>query len=113
MRGEIQSEPENADMVYRYKEVKTIFQQAGWLDYFEKMKEGDVAIAMEFALAYENAVAEVRGLKIQADELTIARVSGLPQMSERWFKRRVLIKSLIDAFLEPGKLVQGTEKGTR
>ena len=58
--------------------MKTIFQQAGWLDYFDKMKKGDTAIAMEFSLTYDNAVAEVRGLKIQADELTIARVSGLP-----------------------------------
>ena len=62
-------------MVYGYREVKTIFQQARWLDYFDKMKKGDIAIAMEFVLTYDNAIAEVRGLKIQADELTIARVS--------------------------------------
>ena len=78
MRGEIRSEPKNTYMVYGYREVKTIFQQARWLYYFDKLKKGDVAIAMEFALAYENAVAEVRGLKIQVDELTIARVFGLP-----------------------------------
>ena len=113
MRGAIRSEPENIDMVYGYREVKTIFQQAGWLNYFDKMKKGDVAISREFALTYENAIAEVRGLKIPADELTIARVSGFPQTGERWFERHVPIKLLIDAFLEPGELVQGTEKGTR
>ena len=47
------------------------------------------------------------------DELTIARVFGLTQIDKRWFERRVPIKPLIDAFLEPGELVQGTEKGTR
>ena len=51
-------------MVYKYREVKTIFQQAGWLDYFDKMKEGDAAITMEFSRTYGNAVAEVRGLKV-------------------------------------------------
>ena len=78
MRGEIRSEPENTNMVYGYKEVKTVFQQVGWLDYFDKMKKGDAMIAMEFALTYDNAVPKVRGLKIQANELTIARVFGLP-----------------------------------
>ena len=65
-------------MVYRYKEVKTIFQYAGWLDYFDKMKEGDDEISMEFTRTYDNAIVEVRGLKVQEDELMIARVSGLP-----------------------------------
>ena len=65
-------------MVYRYREMKTFFQQAGWLDYFDKMKEGNIAIAMEFARTYDNAIVEVRGLKVQANELTIARVSGFP-----------------------------------
>ena len=78
MRGEIHSEPENTDTVYGYREVKTNFQQARWLDYFDKMKKADVVIAMEFMLTYDNAVAKVQVLKIQADELTIARVSGLP-----------------------------------
>ena len=69
------------------------------------MKKGDDAIAMDFVLTYDNAVVEVRGLKFQADELTITRVSRLPQIGERWFERRVPIKSLIDAFLEVWNLV--------
>ena len=44
-------------MVYGYREVKTIFQQAGWSEYFDKMKKGDDAIAMESMLTYDNAVA--------------------------------------------------------
>ena len=56
MGGEIRSEPDNVDMVYRYREVKTIFQQTWWLDYFDKMKKGDCTIAMDFALTYDNAV---------------------------------------------------------
>ena len=67
--------------------METIFQQVGWLDYFEKMKEGDSAIAMDFAWTYNNAVAKVQGLKFQEDELTIARVCGLPQTGDIWFKR--------------------------
>ena len=114
MRGTIGSEPEiNTYMVYGYKEVKTIFQQVGWLDYFDKMKKGNVVIAMEFVLTYDNVVAEVQGLKIQADELTIARFSGLPQTCEIWFERWVPIKPVIDTFLEIDELVQGTKKGTR
>ena len=70
-------------------------------------------IAIEFKLTYDNAIIEVRGLKIQADEVTIARVSVLPQTGERWFERRVPIKSLIDMFLEPGELLEGTYKGIR
>ena len=57
MRGEIHIEPENTYMVYGYREVKTILQQERCLDYFDKMKKGDVAIAMEFTLTYDNAVA--------------------------------------------------------
>ena len=41
-------------------------------------------IAMEFAWTYDGAVAKVRGLKFQADELTIARVSRLPQVGGKW-----------------------------
>ena len=59
MRGEIRREHENSNMVYRYREVKTIFQHAGWMDYFDKMKEGNTAIAMEFTLTYDNSAAEV------------------------------------------------------
>ena len=77
------------------------------------MKKGDDEIAMEFTLTYDNANAEVRGLKFQEDELTITRVSRLPQIGERRFERCVPIKPLIDTFLESGELVQGTEKGTR
>ena len=64
MRGAIRSELENADMVYRYREVKTVFQQEGWMDYFDIMKGGDVVIAMEFMRTYDNAVADVQGLKV-------------------------------------------------
>ena len=77
------------------------------------MMKGDVAIAMDFTLTYDNEVTKVRGLKVQEDELKIARVFGLPQIGERWFERHVPMKPLRDAFLEPGELVQGTEKGTR
>ena len=64
MRGAIRSELENADMVYRYREVKTVFQQEGWMDYFDIMKGGDVVIAMEIMRTYENAVVDVQGLKV-------------------------------------------------
>ena len=64
MRGAIRSELENADMVYRYREVKTVFQQEGWMYYFDIMKGGDVVIAMEFMRTYDNAVADVQGLKV-------------------------------------------------
>ena len=87
MGGGIRREPDNEDTVYRYREVKTIFQHAGWMDYFDKTKEGDVVIAMEFTHTYDNEIVEVRGLKVQADELTIARVFGLPRIGERWFER--------------------------
>ena len=88
-------------MVYRYKEVKTIFQQEGWTNYFDIMKGEDVVIAMEFMRTYDNAVADVQGLKVQADELTIERVFGLPQIDERWFERRMPMNPHIDEFLEP------------
>ena len=42
---------------------------------------------MEFTHTYDNAIVEVRGLKVQEDELMIARVSRLPQTSDRWFER--------------------------
>ena len=77
------------------------------------MKKGDDEIALEFTLTYDNVDAKVRGLKFQADELTITRVSRLPQIGERWFERWVPIKSLIDMFLEPGELLEGTYKGIR
>ena len=64
MRGAIRSELENADMVYRYREVKTVFQQEGWMYYFDIMKGGDVVIAMEIMRTYENAVVDVQGLKV-------------------------------------------------
>ena len=64
MRGAIRSEPDNTDMVYRYKEVKTIFQQEGWTNYFDIMKGEDIVIAMEFMRTYDNAVADVQGLKV-------------------------------------------------
>ena len=64
MRGAIRSELENADMVYRFREVKTVFQQEGWMDYFDIMKGGDVVISMEIMRTYENAVVDVQGLKV-------------------------------------------------
>ena len=55
----IRSEPENSDMVYGNREVKIIFQQAGWLEYFDKMKNGNAAVALEFVLAFNSSATKV------------------------------------------------------
>ena len=55
----IRSEPEKSDMVYGNREVKTIFQQVGWLEYFKKMKKGNAAVAMEFTRTFNSSSAEV------------------------------------------------------
>ena len=55
----IQSEPENSDMVYGNREVKTIFQQARWMEYFDKMKKGNVVVEMEFVRTFNSSTVEV------------------------------------------------------
>lgn len=107
------SEPENAYLVYKNKEVKSIFQKGGWLNYFNKMRRSDRGVAMEFSRSYTQSGAKVKGVRIQVDEVVIARISGFPQLGERWFEQWTPMKPLKEEFMEPGERAQGTEKGTR
>ena len=82
-----------------YPEASHIFKDAGWFEFFQRLKGSDDDVAMEFAKNLERNQMEVRGLKLEVTEEVISRVTGLPVEGTMRFNRKVNDPSLKGDFL--------------
>ena len=78
-------EPPNMRELRRNAKVFTIFQAAGWTEFFQCLNGFHQEAALQFALNLTETHSEVWGLLIQFSEAIVAKVTGLPQVGRAWF----------------------------
>ena len=87
----IRHEPGSITLLELFLEAYQIFQQAGWITYFERLGEFDPQQVLEFAQTFQEDYSVVQGVRISVTEEDIAQVSGLPVRGARWFSRKQVI----------------------
>ena len=87
----IRYEPGSITLLELFPEACQIFQQAGWLTYFERLGEFDPQQVLEFAQNFQDDYSVVQGVRISVTEEDIAQFSGLPVTGARWFSRKKFI----------------------
>jgi hypothetical protein len=108
----VRHEPVTLDALRRCPEVYRIFEDAGWVAYFERLDGFDSDISLEFTHNLTGTHSHVRGLEISVTEAVISSVTGLPRTGRKWFGRRTTIPNAKTNFLEEGEQVQPRGRGT-
>ena len=80
-----QHEPPNMQELRRNTEVFSIFQDAGWTEFFQCLNGFHYEAALQFTLNLTETHSEVWGLHIEFSEAIVAEVTGLPQVGRAWF----------------------------
>jgi hypothetical protein len=107
----IRHEPGSIALLELHPEVYQIFQQAGWVDYFQRLQGFDPQQVLEFARNLQEGYSTVQGVRIPVSEDDIAQVSGLPVTGIRWFSRKHIILNAQQDFLLPGEQVEPKGRG--
>ena len=74
----IRHEPDSMALLELFPDAYQIFQQAGWVAYFERLQEFDPQQVLEFSQDLQEDHSTVQGVQIPVSEGDIAQVSGLP-----------------------------------
>ena len=77
----------NMDSLRRNAEVFSIFEAAGWTDFFQCLNGHHRETALQFALNLIETYSDIRGLRIEVIEEIVAEFTGLPQVGRTWFGR--------------------------
>ena len=101
-------EPATLALLEQFPEVYQIFQDAGWLQYFQRLGGFSDQEALEFSLNLTTGHSMVAGQRISVTEADIAAVTGLPRTGLRWYNRKASLHTQND-FLLPGEVL--TPKG--
>jgi hypothetical protein len=109
----IRYEPAMTTLLELYPEVYQIFQQAGWLGYFQRLQGFDQQQVLQFAQNLQQDHSIVQGVRIPVTEDDIAQVSGLPITGIHWFSRKHIILNAQQDFLLPGEQVEPKGRGVR
>jgi hypothetical protein len=81
----VRHEPVTLDALHRHPEVYKIFEDAGWVAYFEWLDGFDSDISLEFTQNLTGTHSHVRGLDISVTKVVISSVTGLPSTGRKWF----------------------------
>jgi hypothetical protein len=98
----IQCEPATTTLLELYPEVYQIFQQAGWLGYFQRLQGCDQQHVLQFAQNIQQDHSIFQGVRIPVTKDDIAQVLGLPVTGIRWLSRKQIILNAQQDFLLPG-----------
>ena len=71
----VRYEPNNLDALRANMEVFAIFQEVGWIEYFQRLNGFHEETTFQFAMNLTQEHSEVRGLRID-----VAEVTGLPRI---------------------------------
>jgi hypothetical protein len=91
--------------------VYRIFENAGWIVYFEQLQGFNENHALEFARNLDGEQSMVRGMRIPVTEEIIAEVNHLPRTRERWFVHKTPLPTAKADFLREGEVVWPRGKG--
>ena len=64
--------------------ARKILENAGWLNYFNRLQESNEAVVLEFLQNLQENHSIVGGKRIEVTEDIIAETSGLPAVGPRW-----------------------------
>ena len=106
-------EPLTIEKLQSHQQACQIFQDVGWMTYFERFQGFDEQTTLEFVLNLdeEGESSHVRGLRVSASEETIASVSGLSRIEQRWFNRKTAMSEFLEEFLVGDETVRTNRKG--
>ena len=79
-------EPPNMQELITNAEVFTIFQVAGWTEFFQRLNGFHHETTLQFSLNLIETHSEVLGLRIEVSEAIVAEVTGLPQVGKALFR---------------------------
>jgi hypothetical protein len=71
-----------------HRDCIQILEQKQWIGFFEKFDGSCEGVALEFAHSFDGERATVGNLTIRITGDSIAHVTGLPQIGERYFKTK-------------------------
>jgi hypothetical protein len=97
----IRNEPATTALLEHYPAAYQIFQQAGWLSYFQRLQWYNEQQVLQFALNLQEDHSVVEGVRISVTEEDIAEVSGLPIDGTRIFSRKHIIQNVQQNFFLP------------
>jgi hypothetical protein len=71
-----------------YPQVRELLQQAGWLNFIEKIDGFHKEITKSFARSFDGAEVEIGDIKFTITKSFLAEAIELPRKGEWWFKNK-------------------------
>jgi hypothetical protein len=109
----IWNEPSTTALLEHYPTTYQIFQQAGWLSYFQRLEWYNEQQVMQFSLNLQKDHSVVEGVQILVTEEDIAEVSGLPIDDTRMFSRKHIIWNVQQNFFLPEEQIELKGRGVQ
>jgi hypothetical protein len=72
-----------------------MFQQAGWIDYVQKLQGYDDGISLQFTINIRGEKTIVADIQVEVTEEAVAEATGLPKIGERWYIRQLHSQDVI------------------
>ena len=73
-------EPNNLDALHTNIEVFSIFHEARWIEYFQRLNGFHEEMTFQFTMKLTGEHSKIRGLRVD-----VAEVTRLPRIGNRWF----------------------------
>jgi hypothetical protein len=109
----IRNEPATTALLEHYPVAYQIFQQAGWLSYFQRLQGYNEQQVLQFAQNLQEDHSVVQGVRISVTEEDIAQVSGLPIDDIRMFSRKHIIQNAQQNFFLPEERIEFKGRGVQ
>ena len=91
--------------------AREILENAGWLNYFNRLQESNEAVALEFLQNLQENHSIVGGKRIEVTEDIIAETSGLPAVGPRWELKKERLQKVMEIFQSEGQSLTVKGKG--
>ena len=91
--------------------AREILENAGWLNYFNRLQESNEAVALEFLQNLQENHSIVGGKRIEVMEDIIAETSGLPAVGPRWELKKERLQKAMEIFQSEGQSLTVKGKG--
>jgi hypothetical protein len=109
----IRNEPATTALLEHYPVAYQIFQQAGWLNYFQRLQGYNEQQVLQFAQNLQEDHSVVEGVRISVTEEDIAQVSGFPIDDIRMFSRKHIIQNAQQNFFLPEERIEFKGRGVQ
>src|ERR1700733_562626 len=104
----IRSEPSKVTVSAAAREI---LENAGWLNYFNRLQESNETVALEFLQNLQENHSIVGGRRIGVTEDIITEASGLPAVGTRWKLKKERLQKVIEIFQGEGQSLTIKGKG--